>query len=231
MLSYFPTVSEANPFLGLRALRFTLQNKEIFVEQLRAMLRAGEGGDLRVMFPLVASVDEFLQARDIVRECCAQLARQGVPHNPEPKLGPMIELPSAVEVASELAQEADFLCVGTNDLVQYILAVDRTNESIAHYYVPHHPAVLRSLKRVINAARKQQIPVTICGEMASDLQMLPFLIGIGIRHLSMDTNKIPSVQLALSKINSRRAVRQAELMLSMGRISDLTEFLHREAVS
>jgi phosphotransferase system enzyme I (PtsP) len=229
MLSYFPTVSETNPFLGLRALRFTLQNKEIFVEQLRAMLRAGEGADLRIMFPLVASVDEFLQARDIVRECCEELARQGVGYNSEPKLGPMIELPSAVEVASELAQDADFLCVGTNDLVQYILAVDRTNESIAHYYVPHHPAVLRSLKRVADAGRKHQIPVSICGEMAGDPQMLPFLIGIGVRHLSMDIRRIPVVQAALRKINSRRAVRQAEVMLSMGRIADLTEFLQREA--
>lgn len=231
MLSYFPTVSEANPFLGLRALRFTLQNREVFEEQLRAMLRAGEGGDLRIMFPLVASVDEFLEARNIVQGCCEELARNGVPHNPAPKIGSMIELPSAVEVAAELAQESDFLCVGTNDLVQYILAVDRTNERIAHHYVPHHPAVLRSLKRVADAGRKAQVPVSICGEMASSLKLLPFFVGIGIRHLSMDTRGIPRVQEALKKINSRRAARQAELMLSMGKIADLTEFLQRHHAS
>jgi phosphotransferase system enzyme I (PtsP) len=227
MLSYFPTVTEANPFLGLRALRFTLQNKHVFVQQLRAMLRAAAGADFSIMFPMVASVDEFLQARDILSECSEVLTQQGIEHNPSVRVGPMIELPSAVEVAGELAQVADFLCVGTNDLVQYILAVDRTNEDLAEYYVPHHPAVLRSMKRVADAGKLYDIPVSICGEMAGDVPMLPFLIGIGIRQFSMAARLIPRVQNAIQKIHSRRATRHAEAMLSMGRISDLSEYLRQ----
>ena len=137
----------------------------------------------------------------------------------------MIELPSAVEVAEELATEADFLCVGTNDLIQYILAVDRTNESIADYYVPHHPAVLRSLKRVAVAGQAHGTPVSLCGDMASDPAMIPFLIGIGIERLSMDIRRIPTVQQVVTGIDAAEAARQADIMLGIGRISELSAFL------
>ena len=152
MLSYFPNVNEANPFLGLRAIRFSLRNKNIFSQQLRALLRAGLETDLRIMFPLISSVDDFIQAREVVAACVNDLRVEGVPHNSRPKLGVMIELPSAVEVANELAEEADFLSIGSNDLVQYILAVDRTNEHISDLYVSHHPAVLRAMKRVADCS-------------------------------------------------------------------------------
>jgi phosphotransferase system enzyme I (PtsP) len=225
MLSYYPAVDEANPFLGLRALRFTLRNKHIFVQQLRAMLRGGEGADLGILFPMVASVDEFIEAREIVYECLEELLEQGIPHNPHPKLGPMIELPSAVEVAGELAAESDFLCIGTNDLIQYVLAVDRTNEMIADYYVPHHPAVLRSLKRVVAAGRKLDVPVSLCGDMATDPTMLPFLIGIGIDRFSMDFRSIPKVQKRLAEIDHGEATLLAEQLLKVGTIRELTERL------
>ena len=225
MLSYFPSVDEANPFLGLRALRFTLRNKGIFVQQLRAMLRAGVGADFGIMFPMVSSLDEFLQARDIVQECCHELAEQGVEFNPAPRLGPMVELPSAVEIAAELAREADFLCIGTNDLIQYVLAVDRTNKHISEFYVPYHPAVLRSLKRIADAAAANRVPVSVCGEMAGDPKMIPFLIGIGIRELSMDLRLLPRAQATLGLLDSAIARGQADDMLGMGRISELAAYL------
>ena len=231
MLSYFPTVDEANPFLGLRALRFTLRNKRIFVQQLRAMLRAGAGADLGIMFPMVSSLDEFLEARDLVRQCADELQDEGLAHHPAPRLGPMIELPSAVEIAGELAAEADFLCIGTNDLVQYVLAVDRTNQNISEFYVPYHPAVLRSLKRVADAAAARGVPVSLCGEMGGDPTMIPFLVGIGIRQLSIDFRLFPEAQAAILALDTADARRQAGEMLALARISDLAAYLEHPAAA
>lgn len=225
MLSYFPIVNESNPFLGLRAIRFSLRHRDIFARQLRALLRAGHGTDLYIMFPLVASVEDFTDAREVVRQCVEELAREGTPHNPEPKLGAMIELPSAVEVADELAQEADFLSIGGNDLVQYMLAVDRTNETISDLYVAHHPAVLRAMNRVVDAARRHSKPISFCGEMAADPKMIPFLIGIGIRRLSVEARQIPRVQQIISEISEEDARALAARLLSLGRIRDVTHAL------
>jgi len=221
MVAHASFLDEANPFLGLRALRFTLRNKDVFKVQLRAMLRSAMDVDLRIMFPMVASVDEFLEACEVTRECIGELTEEKIPHCATPGLGPMIELPSAVETVEELAAESAFLCIGTNDLVQYTLGVDRTNESIADYYVPHHPAVLRSLKRIVAAGIKAEIPVSICGDMAGDPAMLPFLIGIGITRVSIDVRLIRKVQQAIAGIDRKEASALAEEMLSKGRISEL----------
>ena len=221
MLSYFPSVNEANPFLGLRAIRFSLRNKNIFSQQLRALLRAGATADLRIMFPLVSSVDDFLQAKDIVRECLEALAAEKIPHNPKPKLGVMVELPSAVEVSYELAAEADFLSIGSNDLVQYILAVDRTNEHISDLYLTHHPAVLRSLKRVADAALAHGKPLSLCGEMAATERMLPFLLGIGISTLSVEVRQIPVVKKRVQDLCMAECRAKADQLLKMGRIKEV----------
>ncbi len=226
MLSYFPSVNEANPFLGLRALRFSLRHRPIFPRQLRALLRAGAGEDLRIMFPLVSSVDDFVEARDVVATCIRELAAEGIPHHAKPLLGVMIELPSAVEVAPELAAEADFLSVGGNDLVQYILAVDRTNEHISDLYVAHHPAVLRALKRVADAARACGTPLSFCGEMAADPHLIPFLIGIGIHTLSVEARQIPRVQQIICNLDSREAAARATQILKLGRISEVAAALN-----
>ncbi len=225
MLSYFPTVNEANPFLGLRAIRFSLRYQHIFTQQLRALLRAGQDTDLHIMFPLVSSVDDFLEARDIVRACDRDLTAEGIPHNGRPRLGVMVELPSAVEIASELAEEADFLSIGGNDLVQYILAVDRTNEHISDLYLAYHPAVLRSLKRVVSAAEAKGKPLSFCGEMASDPKMLPFLIGIGVRTLSIEARQIPRVQKALAALDLAESQKRAEHLLKLGRVRDVAAAL------
>jgi len=221
MLSDVPWVHEANPSLGLRAIRFSLRNKKTFAQQIRALLRAGAGADLRIMFPMISSVDEFVGARDVVSECIRDLRGENVPHHPAPKLGLMIEVPSAVEVAGELAAEADFLSIGSNDLVQYLLAVDRTNEHISDLYLSHHPAVLRSMRRAAEACLAHDKPLSLCGEMAADPKMLPFVLGIGIRTLSVEVRQIPVLHKNIAAIRMEDAVRRADKLLRLGRIQDI----------
>jgi phosphotransferase system enzyme I (PtsP) len=225
MLSYYSNVNEANPFLGMRAIRFSLQNQDIFCQQLRAFLRAGAGADTRIMFPLVSSVDDFIEARRIVYECMDELEADGLPFSRETKLGVMMELPSAVEVASELAQEADFLSIGSNDLIQYMLAVDRTNEQVSNLYLAHHPAILRAINRIVIAARTHKKDISICGDLSMNPQMLPFLIGIGLKNFSIDIVNAPSVQRMVKAITLEEAAGIAETMLGFGRISEIEAFL------
>lgn len=230
-LSYFPVHHENNPFLGLRALRFSLRNPEIFKQQLRALLRAAHGNDqAKVMFPLVASLDEFLAARDLARVCQQELEREGIP-NRMPALGVMVELPSAAVMANEMAAASDFLSIGSNDLIQYLLAVDRTNDEVADWYAPHHPAVLRSLQFIVKAARKAKKPVSLCGNLGTDPQMLPFLLGIGLRSLSLDPMAIPEVQRRIGEIDLTEARAHALKMLSFGRAEDVAEYLKSIAPS
>jgi phosphotransferase system, enzyme I, PtsP len=224
-LSYFPVHHENNPFLGLRALRFSLRNPEIFKQQLRAMLRAAHGHpQAKVMFPLVASLDEFLAARDLACVCAEELKREGVPYR-LPHLGVMIELPAAVFMAPELARAADFLSIGSNDLIQYLLAVDRTNDEVAAFFAPHHPAVLRSLQAIVSAALEARKPVSLCGNLGADPQMLPFLLGIGLRSLSLDPMTLPFVQRRIEQIDLAHAQAQARQMLAFGRIEEVAEYL------
>jgi phosphotransferase system enzyme I (PtsP) len=225
MLSYYSNISEANPFLGMRAIRFSLQNQDIFCQQLRAFLRAGAGADTRIMFPLVSSVDDFVEARRIVYECMDELEADGLPYSRKTKLGVMMELPSAVEVADELAQEADFLSIGSNDLIQYMLAVDRTNEQVSSLYLAHHPAILRATNRIVKAALTQNKDISICGDLSADSRMLPFLLGIGLKKFSIDIVNAPSVQRLVKSITLEEAEGMAESMLGFGRISEVEAFL------
>ena len=228
MLSYFQTGNEANPFLGLRAIRLSLRYRNIFAPQIRALLRAGVGGELRIMFPFVSSVDDFIEARDFVRECIVQLGHENIPHNNTPLFGIMVELPAAVEIIEELAYEVDFMSIGSNDLVQYILAVDRTNEKIADLYMPHHPAVLRSLKKIADAAQKFKKHLSICGDIASSKVMLPFLLGIGIKTLSVDIRRLAQVQQIVASIDITQARANAMAMLQCSRISEINALLETE---
>lgn len=228
-LSYFPVAHEENPVLGLRALRFSFRNPEIFHVQIRALLRAAAGSEhAKVMFPMVDSVDEFLRARDITYECYRELERQGIPAR-LPDLGVMIELPASVWIVEDLAREAAFFSIGSNDLIQYLLAVDRTNEAVADFYAPHHPAVLRSLARIVRAATAEGKPVSLCGDLATDSRMLAFLLGIGLRTLSMDPTAIPRVQALIEKIDLDVARQQAERLLTMGRVAEVEDYLAKTA--
>ena len=225
MLSYYSSVNEANPFLGMRAIRFSLQNKDIFADQLRAFLRAGADGNARIMFPLISSVDDFVTARSIVHECMDELEAAGIPFNREIELGVMVELPSAVEVIDELACEADFLSIGSNDLIQYMLAVDRTNEKVSNLYLAHHPAILRAINRVVAAGIRHDKDVCICGDLSADKRMLPFLLGIGLRKFSIDIVNAPTVQRLVGSTSLSSAEELAKTLLKMGRISEIETFL------
>ena len=190
---YASQAEEANPFLGFRGIRFSLGHPDVFQEQIRAMLRAGFNRRLKIMFPMVSSVDEFAAARELIRESIKSLEDEGVDCNSEPEIGTMIEVPSAVDIIDELAAEADFLSIGTNDLIMYTLAVDRTNEKVRNLYKPWHPAILRSLKKIIDAGRSYNIDVSVCGEAAADLQFYRFMLGIGLRKISIDPLKFTQI--------------------------------------
>lgn len=224
-LPYHQHDEEANPFLGLRAIRFSLKNLPIFKQQLRAMLRAGVNRKLKIMFPFISSVDDFLEAREVTMACIQELEAEGVPHNASPKIGLMVELPAAVEIIDELARAADFFSIGTNDLIQYLLAVDRTNESVSSMYVCHHPAVLRSVYRIVNSAINNDVDVSVCGDMALNEDMLKFLIGIGVRKISIDPQQIPRVQAFLSGLHTEEARRHARKLLRFGTLKEVNRFL------
>jgi phosphotransferase system enzyme I (PtsP) len=205
ILSYFPGQAESNPFLGLRGMRFVFRHQEIFKTQVRALLRAGFDRQVKIMFPLVSSVDGFLYAKEIVQMIARDLKARNVPHQTSPEVGAMIELPCAVGIANELAAEADFLSIGTNDLVQYMLAIDRTNEQVADFYVPWHPAIIRAIAMVVEAAQKHGKPVSACGDMASAEELIPVLIGMGISDLTIPPRRIPAVQKLIREIDSAKA--------------------------
>lgn len=225
ILSYLPEQSENNPFLGLRALRFSLKNRDIFRIQLRAMLRAGSGHDIRIMFPLVSALDDFLEARKILADCIYELKREGASCAEKPKVGAMVELPSLIEVIDEIAQEADFLCIGTNDLVQYLLGVDRTNKEISYLYVAHHPSVFRTIKRIIDASGKNRCDLSICGEIAADPHFLSFLAGSGLVKISLDPHAIPAVQQFLEQKSMKEMHDFSQKILSFGTIREVNGFL------
>jgi phosphotransferase system enzyme I (PtsP) len=225
-LSYYHDVKEQNPALGLRSIRFSLQNKTVFAEQIRAILRAGAEADLRIMFPMISSIDEFCQAREVVFECMEVLDKRGTEYHHRPRLGMMVELPCVVDLIDDFAKEVEFFSIGTNDFIQFMLGVDRTNENVAGSYLPHHPSVLRALKKIVTSASRSGREISVCGDMASRELYLLFLLGIGIRILSMDPNYLPRVQKAISKIDLTQAEASAEDMLSKARVEEIAETLN-----
>ena len=224
---YFHTVlkkDETNPVLGLRAIRFCLQHKDIFKTQLRGILRATAFGNVRVMFPLISGVEEFRMARAVLSEAMEELDAEKVPFKRDMKVGLMIEVPSAAAVADLLAREADFFSIGTNDLIQYTLAIDRSNESVNYLYRPLHPAILRMIRFTAEAARAAGIPVAMCGEMAADPLIVPILLGLGLNELSMDAVYVPSVKAAIRALHVVEAREMVDEILKLATASEVERY-------
>ena len=233
LLSHVNVAAEMNPFLGWRAIRLCLEEKDLFRTQLRAILRASAFGDLKIMYPMVSGMDELDAANVLLDECRDQLRAEGVEFAENLEIGVMIETPSAAMIADSLARCVQFFSIGTNDLIQYSLAVDRLNEKIAHLYEPTHPGILRLIKATVDAGQAQKIWTGVCGEMAGELAMVPLLIGLGVTELSVVPSLVPRVKMLIRSIEMAKARELAEFALncdSPGEILDRAEALAKAAV-
>ncbi len=224
---------EANPFLGLRSIRYLLRHPDVFRAQLRAILTASLCGDVQVMYPMVSDLAELKQANDLLRVCTRELEAEGVPCNRAIRVGAMIEIPSAALVADLLAEHVNFFCIGTNDLIQYTLAVDRVNDSVIHLYQPTHPAVLKLIQYTIDAGHRHGIWVGVCGEMAADPLLAVLLVGMGVDELSMAPVALPAVKDVIRKTPLAEAKQLAQAALdgrSAGEVQRLCrDFIRRVA--
>jgi len=214
-----------NPYLGCRAIRFLLQEKEIFKTQLRAILRASIYGNVKIMFPMVIGISELLEAKKMVEESKQELKKSGKKVPEKIKIGCMIEVPSAAVVADLLAQECDFLSIGTNDLVQYTLAADRGNQSSSVQYLPTHPAVIRLIKLVVTHANRFGIPVAVCGEIAADPKFTPLLMGLGISELSVTSRSLPIIKNAIRNVSILEVSQLADRILTLKTPEEVEECL------
>jgi phosphotransferase system enzyme I (PtsI) len=206
---------EDNPFMGYRAIRFCLDNPDLFKEQLRAVLLASHFGSAKLMYPMISGAEEMVRANEILDECKAELRSRGQPFDEKLDVGAMIEIPSAAATIDLLEAQCDFFSVGTNDLIQYMLAIDRGNDRIAHLYEPTHPAVLRTLKRIVDDAHRLKVAVSVCGEMAGDPNFAPLLLGLGVDSLSMAPPSIPAVKFLVRAMKMSDAKSLASQALSM----------------
>ncbi len=229
-LVYANATSGKNPDLGLRSIRFSLRHRPMFEQQLRAILRAGaDAPGLRIMFPMIGSLDEFREAKNVVTACLADLDRDDLPHHTAPSVGMMVEVPSVVEIMPALAREVDFFSIGTNDFIQYTLAVDRTNEKVAEYYRAYHPAVLRGLARVVRAANAAGREIAVCGEMGHEVEYIPFLVGIGVRTLSVGPQFLTTVHERICGLTIDDAKRQAERLLAQDTLAGALAVLQAQS--
>jgi phosphotransferase system enzyme I (PtsI) len=218
-------IHEENPVLGLRGIRLTLARPEVFRSQVRALYRAAVHGDLWTMIPMVSTLEEVERFKAYARSVVAELEAEGIAHRADMKLGIMIEVPSAALIADRLAREVDFFSIGTNDLIQYALAVDRNNEHVAELYQPLHPALLRMVRFVVDSARTTGIEVSVCGEMASDSQVAPLLIGLGLRRLSMSPRAVARVKTLLRGLDVAELEEMARHCLDLGSASEVATYL------
>ncbi|MBJ9988265.1 MULTISPECIES: phosphoenolpyruvate--protein phosphotransferase [unclassified Paenibacillus] len=209
-LDYFALPDEDNPVLGYRAIRISLDRQELFQTQLTAILRASAFGRVKIMYPMISSVDEIRQANEVLHRAMADLDARGIAYDKDIPVGIMIEIPAAVIIADLLAEECDFFSIGTNDLVQYVLAVDRMNEQIAHMYHPFHPAILRMLRTTVEAAHRVGIPVSVCGEMAGDERSVPIWLELGVDHLSMSIQSLLKLKHRILNTTASDAKRTAQ---------------------
>ncbi len=224
--AWFPRLEEVNPALGLRSIRLCLHYPELFKTQLRAIIRASAAAkNIRLMFPLVSGIAELLDARQYVREVQEELAAKRIPFDRNMPVGVMIEMPSAVAIADLLATKVDFFSIGTNDLIQYSIGIDRSNEHVAYLFEPLHPAVLRFIKHTVDAGHKAGIPVALCGEMAGEPLYAPFLLGLQLDSLSMNPQSLPRVKNLIRRSLMKDCIRLARKVLRLSTAKEVSELL------
>lgn len=227
-VSYLKMGSEQNPFLGWRAIRYCLSEQPLFKTQLRALLRAGaQERNIKIMLPLVTGVQEIRAARSLLEECKQELSREGLEYDPKIALGVMIETPAAALTADLMAKEADFFSIGTNDLTQYTIAVDRGNAKVEQLYTTLHPAVLRSIRGIIHAAKQARIPVGMCGESAADPLLIPLLMQFGLDEFSVSASSVLKTRKTISEWNREQVEQVAEQAMQLSTPQELDEYLHR----
>ena len=227
-LEYLKVPPEQNPFLGWRALRISLKRPELFLPQLKAILRAGVYGNVAIMLPMVISLNEIIEAKEFIKLAQAELDKEQVPYSKTVSIGIMVETPAAAILADKLAQHVDFFSIGTNDLAQYVLAVDRGNENISYLYNYFNPAVLKIINDVIGAAKKNNIWVGMCGEMAGDILATELLVGMGIDELSMSGSTIPKVKERITKINLTSAQTAVAEVLQFDKTEEVINYLKKK---
>ena len=217
--------NETNPALGLRAIRFCLKEPEIFRTQLRAILRASAYGKIQIMFPMISGLQDILDAKEILKQVERELDAENIDYDHEIKTGIMIEVPSAVSMAEVLAHHVDFFSIGTNDLIQYALAIDRTNEHVAYMYDPFHPAILRMIQQVADAAKKAGISVAVCGEMGGDPLCVPILLGLGLEELSMNPSSIPLIKKVIRSMSMRETVDDCDKIMRLNTAREVRAYI------
>ncbi|MDR2349327.1 MAG: phosphoenolpyruvate--protein phosphotransferase [Deltaproteobacteria bacterium] len=227
-LPYFKFPPELNPFLGWRAVRMCLDKEDLFKAQLKAIIRTSAFGKVRIMLPMIISLEEFRKAKSLIAECKNELKEAKIDFDKSIKVGMMVETPAAVLMAEEFANEVDFFSIGTNDLTQYILAVDRTNKNIAHLYNPFHPAVLRAIKKVIDAAHKAGKWTSMCGELAGDESAVLLLLGLGLDEFSMSSISVPVVKKIIRNADYKCALKIAEAALKADTVEAVRKITHPE---
>lgn len=227
-LPYFDMEHEMNPFLGYRAIRICLDKTDIFKTQLRALYRASIHGKLRIMFPMISSLEELLKAKEVVNEVKEELTKEGIKYSDDVEVGMMIEIPSAAVISDILAKHVDFFSIGTNDLIQYTCAVDRMNQKISHLYNQFNPAVLRLIKMVIDNAHKEGKWVGMCGESAGDSNMIPILLGFGLDEFSMSPISILPSRKLINSLSYKEMQEFANEILSMGTSEEIKEYIDKK---
>ncbi len=230
-LSSLEVAEETNPALGLRAIRLCLKRSDIFKTQLRGILKASAYGEIKVMFPMVSGIDELRRAKVILEEAKRELKQEGVDFDDSIKVGIMVEVPSAALIADILAKEVDFFSIGTNDLLQYSLAIDRVNEHVAYLYEPFHPAVLRIIKSVVDAARSAGISVSVCGEMAGEPEHALVFLGLGIEHLSMSAFSLLRVKRLIRSVSYKDAVEISQKTLEFSTAREVENYVTSKLAS
>jgi phosphotransferase system enzyme I (PtsI) len=229
-LSPVNLAEEMNPALGLRAIRFCLKEMDIFKVQLKSILKASVYGKLRILFPMISGIEEIREVKEILEEVKDELRKKKIPFDEKIEIGIMIEIPSAVVIADILAREVDFFSIGTNDLIQYSLAIDRVNEHVNYLYDPLHPAVLRLIKNVVDTAHKAGITIAMCGEMAGESLYIPILLGLGLNELSMDPPSIPRAKKIIRSTTIKESKQLLENILSFSTTDEIENFIKTDFI-